>query len=201
MKQILVFIFDGYADWEPAYVHVQLNVSATGYAVKTIGLDRVLRMSMGGLRVTPNFIVVDYPWDAGLLLLTGGTARLEWKNDAVLSVVWELVRCHIPVAAIYNVVNFLVENGFLDQRRHTGNTLSSLKSQVPHYKGEAYFVEAETVCDNGILTANGFGVLELAKEILRLLKSRLEQELAEWYAWNKFGLYSSGHKGRTPSGL
>ena len=40
MKQILVFIFDGYADWEPAYVCAQLNAPATGYAVKTIGLDR-----------------------------------------------------------------------------------------------------------------------------------------------------------------
>ena len=124
-----------------------------------------------------------------------------WKNDAVLPVVRELVRCHIPVAAICNAVNFLAENGFLDQRRHTGNTLPFLKSQAPHYKGEAYFVEAEAVCDNGILTANGFGALELAKEILRLLKFRSEQELAEWYAWNKFGLYSPGHKGRTPSGL
>lgn len=113
-------------------------------------------------------------------------------------VVRELVRCHIPVAAICNAVNFLAENGFLDQRRHTGNTLPFLKSQAPHYKGEAYFVEAEAVCDNGILTANGFGALELAKEILRLLKFRSEQELAEWYAWNKFGLYSPGHKGAYP---
>ena len=137
----------------------------------------------------------------GLDGLTGGTAWLERKNDAVLPVVRELVRCHIPVAAICNAVNFLAENGFLDQRRHTGNTLPFLKSQAPHYKGEAYFVEAEAVCDNGILTANGFGALELAKEILRLLKFRSEQELAEWYAWNKFGLYSPGHKGRTPSGL
>ena len=37
MKQILVFIFDGYADWEPAYVCAQLNAPGTGYAVKTIG--------------------------------------------------------------------------------------------------------------------------------------------------------------------
>ena len=171
MKQILVFIFDGYADWEPAYVCAQLNAPATGYAVKTIGLDRAPKVSMGGFRVTPDFTVADYPRDAGLLLLTGGTAWLERKNDAVLPVVRELVRCHIPVAAICNAVNFLAENGFLDQRRHTGNTLPFLKSQAPHYKGEAYFVEAEAVCDNGILTANGFGALELAKEILRLLGS------------------------------
>ena len=164
MKQILVFIFDGYADWEPAYVCAQLNAPGTGYAVKTIGLDRAPKVSMGGFRVTPDFTVADYPRDAGLLLLTGGTAWLERKNDAVLPVVRELVRCHIPVAAICNAVNFLAENGFLDQRRHTGNTLPFLKSQAPHYKGEAYFVEAEAVCDNGILTANGFGALELAKE-------------------------------------
>ena len=114
MKQILVFIFDGYADWEPAYVCAQLNAPGTGYAVKTIGLDRAPKVSMGGFRVTPDFTVADYPRDAGLLLLTGGTAWLERKNDAVLPVVRELVRCHIPVAAICNAVNFLAENGFLD---------------------------------------------------------------------------------------
>ena len=68
MKQILVFIFDGYADWEPAYVCAQLNAPATGYAVKTIGLDRAPKVSMGGFRVTPDFTVADYPRDAGLLL-------------------------------------------------------------------------------------------------------------------------------------
>lgn len=47
MKQILVFIFDGYADWEPAYVCAQLNAPGTGYAVKTIGLDRAPKVSMG----------------------------------------------------------------------------------------------------------------------------------------------------------
>ena len=50
MKQILVFIFDGYADWEPAYVCAQLNAPGTGYAVKTIGLDRAPKVSMGGFR-------------------------------------------------------------------------------------------------------------------------------------------------------
>ena len=55
MKQILVFIFDGYADWEPAYVCAQLNAPGTGYAVKTIGLDRAPKVSMGGFRVTPDF--------------------------------------------------------------------------------------------------------------------------------------------------
>ena len=49
MKQILVFIFDGYADWEPAYVCAQLNAPATGYAVKTIGLDRGAQGVYGGL--------------------------------------------------------------------------------------------------------------------------------------------------------
>ena len=79
MKQILVFIFDGYADWEPAYVCAQLNAPGTGYAVKTIGLDRAPKVSMGGFRVTPDFTVADYPRDAGLLLLTGGKMTLSCR--------------------------------------------------------------------------------------------------------------------------
>ena len=34
-KEILVFIFDGYADWEPAYVCAELNSSDTDYVVRT----------------------------------------------------------------------------------------------------------------------------------------------------------------------
>ena len=30
-KEILVFIFNGYADWEPAYVCAELNSSDTDY--------------------------------------------------------------------------------------------------------------------------------------------------------------------------
>ena len=83
MKQILVFIFDGYADWEPAYVCAQLNAPGTGYAVKTIGLDRAPKVSMGGFRVTPDFTVADYPRDAGLLLLTAG--QRGWSGKMTLS--------------------------------------------------------------------------------------------------------------------
>ena len=34
-KEILVFIFNGYADWEPAYVCAELNSSDTDYIVRT----------------------------------------------------------------------------------------------------------------------------------------------------------------------
>ncbi|MFQ7450424.1 MAG: DJ-1/PfpI family protein [Flavonifractor plautii] len=129
------------------------------------------------------------------LLLTGGTAWLERKNDAVLPVVRELVRCHIPVAAICNAVNFLAENGFLDQRRHTGNTLPFLKSQAPHYKGRHISLRRRRFVTTAFLPPTDSERWSWQKRYCGSLKFRSEQELAEWYAWNKFGLYSPGHKG------
>lgn len=79
-QEILVFIFDGYADWEPAFVCAELNSPETQYTVKTISLDLSPKVSMGGFRVIPDYSVTDYPKDFALLILTGGYAWLEQKT-------------------------------------------------------------------------------------------------------------------------
>ena len=38
-NDILVYVFDGYADWEPAYVCSELNRQDSPFQVKTISLD------------------------------------------------------------------------------------------------------------------------------------------------------------------
>lgn len=48
-KEVLVFIFDGYADWESAFVCAELS-TASDYVVKTVGVDKTPVMSMGGFR-------------------------------------------------------------------------------------------------------------------------------------------------------
>ena len=45
-KEVLVFIFDGYADWESAYVCAELNDPETEYIVKTLSLDKQEKISM-----------------------------------------------------------------------------------------------------------------------------------------------------------
>lgn len=79
----------------------------------------------------------------------------ENKNDGVKPVVEYAVEHHIPVGAICNAANFMAENGYLDNIKHSGNTLEYMKSQAPHYKGDNNFIEKQAVCDSGIITANG----------------------------------------------
>ncbi len=37
-KQVLIFIFDSYADWEPAYLSSELNSTETEYVVVVVKL-------------------------------------------------------------------------------------------------------------------------------------------------------------------
>lgn len=86
-KEILVFIFNGYADWEPAYVCAELNSSDTDYIVRTISLDKNPKVSMGGFHVLPDYSIADYPANFSLLILAGGKAWAEQKNNEVLPLV------------------------------------------------------------------------------------------------------------------
>lgn len=190
-KEVLVFIFDGYADWECSYVCAELNSPETEYIVKTISLDKEPKTSMGGFRVLPDYGVGDFPVDFAMLILSGGYAWMKQLNNAILPVVEHAIKKQIPVGAICNAPNFLAENGYLNEIKHSGNTLAFMKSQAPHYRGDQHFVEQQAVCDASVVTANGSAALEFAKEILLLLKVKPEQEILEWYQLHKTGLYQS----------
>ena len=188
-KEILVFIFDGYADWESAYICAELNSPQTDYIVKTISLDKEPKLSMGGFRVIPDYSVSDYPEKFGMLLLIGGYDWMKQKNNAVQPVVKYAVQQNIPVAAICNAANFMAENGHLDMIRHTGNTLEFMKEQAPNYKGDGNFIEKQAVCDCAIITANGTAALEFAKEIMLYLNIKTAPQIDEWYKSHKLGFY------------
>ena len=190
-KEVLVFIFDGYADWESAYICSELNAPETEYAVKTLSLDKEPKISMGGFQVLPDYSVADFPADFGMLILIGGYAWMKQLNNAVLPVVEYAIKSQIPVGAICNATNFLAENGYLNQIKHSGNTLEFMKAQAPHYRGEQHFVEKQAVCASNVVTANGSASLEFAKEILMLMKAKPETAVLEWYNLNKFGHYRS----------
>ncbi len=188
-KEVLVFIFDGYADWESAYVCAELNDPETEYTVKTLSLDKQEKISMAGFKVLPDYSVEDFPKEFSLLLLTGGYAWMQQLNDAVLPVVKYAVARNIPVAAICNAANFMAQQGYLDQIAHSGNTVSFMQQQAPQYKGADRFLEKQAVSDKNIITANGSATLEFAQEILLLLKAKPEAEILNWYKMHKDGYY------------
>lgn len=173
MKKVLVFITDGYADWEPALVAAELNKPEIGLVVKSVALDKQPKKSMGGFSVLPDY-ALDEPLfqdgDVAMLILSGGTGWHEEKNHKAAALVDAALERNIPVAAICDAVTFLASRGYLDSVRHTGNTLAYLQHKAPNYKGQDFFEERQAVTDGNFITANGTGQLEFAREIMAKLK-------------------------------
>lgn len=188
-KEVLTFIFDGYADWESAYICSELNKEDTEYVIKTISVDNKQKISMAGFRVTPDYSVNDYPSNFEALLLLGGDAWFEHKNDMIKPVVKYAVEKNILVAAICGATIFMGQEGYLDHIKHTSNTLEFLKDQAPSYKGDSNYIEKQAVCDGNIITANGTASLEFAREIMKKLNVKSEEMINKWYKFNKEGFY------------
>lgn len=190
-KEILTFIFDGYADWESAYICSELNGAETDYVIKTLSFNKEPKVSMGGFHTIPDYSINDYPKKFAMLLLIGGNAWMEKKNNNVKPIVDYALEHNIPVAAICGATFFMGENGYLDNRKHTSNTLDFLKLQSPNYKGESNYIEKQAVSDGNVITANGTATLEFAKEIMIHLKAKPIEDINKWYEFNKNGFYKS----------
>src|SRR5688500_8636548 len=82
-RMCYMFVFDGYADWEPSLAIVGLH-KFTDFAVKTFSKDGKPVRSMGGLLVTPDASLEQvFPNDVDLLLLPGGDAWDEGGNQEI----------------------------------------------------------------------------------------------------------------------
>ncbi|WP_028544448.1 type 1 glutamine amidotransferase family protein [Paenibacillus taiwanensis] len=191
MRKVLLFITDGFSDWEASYVTAEINKPSTGYCVKTIAIDAEPKTSMGGLRVLPDYILPTYVPDAdvAMLIIPGGTGWREKQNQQASILVDFCFSQAIPVAAICDATTFLGRYGFLDQHKHTSNSLAYLQEAAPDYKGEQHYIEAQSVRDRDVITANGTAAVEFTKHILELLQVYKDEQLEEWYTIFKHGLY------------
>ena len=185
----MVFITDGFADWEASYVTAELNKPGTGFQVQTIAIDKNPKVSMGGLTVLPDYDLKDFSFNLefSMLIIPGGTEWREKKNHQVEKLVSFCFEHNIPVAAICDATTFLGNYGFLDQNKHTGNSLPYLKEGAPNYRGDENYIEAQSVSDGCLITANGSGALEFSRDILEKLDVLKGKELEEWYDLFKIG--------------
>jgi putative intracellular protease/amidase len=165
-SQIAVLVFDGFADWEPAFALTglrrwgKLPVTTVGYGVDPI-------TSMGGIRVLPDLAITDLQIDmARLFLMPGGDAWLQDKPPEPLrNVLNRLEGRGIPIAAICAATTALARMGFFRNRRHTSNGKDFLNRHAPGYESAAHYVDQLAVRDRGVITASGLGAVEFAKEI------------------------------------
>ncbi len=173
-----VFVFDGFADWEPASALAELR-RTFGFATRTFALSREPVVSMGGLRVVPDAAVADFePASADILILPGGESWMAGERLEITAAVRAMASAGRPVAAICAATLALAHAGLLDDRLHTSNGAGFIEKYVPGYTGASFYRAAPAVSDRGVITASGVAPIAFAAEIFRLMAPEREQHIA-----------------------
>lgn len=195
MKQeVLFLLLNDYADWEGAFLSASLNAgvmpgSEIKYIAKTLAptLDAV--HSLGGFRTLPDYSFQTMPADYAALILIGG---MQWQSPEaaqVVPLVQDALQRGKIVGAICNAASFMCAHGFLNDVKHTGNTLPQLKLWGgEQYTNEAGYQEKQAVSDKNIVTANGTGYLEFSRELLLLLQADTPDRIEASYDFHKNGM-------------
>lgn len=189
VSAVHLLVFDGFADWEPAYALAEVRRSG-GIPVMTVGFTAAPVRSMGGLSVVPDRALEDVdPRSVRLLLLPGGDLwEGSYPRAGLESLLREVLARGIPIAAICGATLGLARTGLLNERSHTSNEPAYLH-QIPEYTGASRYVDALAVRDRGVITANGLGPVEFAREIFEELDVFSPADRSVWYHLFKHGRF------------
>jgi putative intracellular protease/amidase len=186
-KKCYLFVFDGYADWEPALAIAMLN-TYSDFSIHTFSIDGSPVESMGGVEVTPqtSLAAID-PDSIDLLILPGGEAWADTGNEQITPLVKKLADRKGNIAAICDATVFMARHGYLNATWHTSNGPQYLSEKVSSYRGEQWYENLPAVVHDNIITANGAGMIEFAIEILKQQRVMDEETIDK-----VFDLYKSG---------
>jgi putative intracellular protease/amidase len=185
-RMCYLFVFEGYADWEPAIVIAGLH-KFTDFSVKTFSVDGKPVRSAGNLAVTPEVSMAQvFPNDVDLLILPGGDAWDKGKNSEIQPLLNSILDQNRMVAAICGATGFLGEHGYLDEVRHTSNHLEQYLAKVaPHYKGQSNYVKEHAVKGGNLITANGTASVPFAEIIFEHFGLFEYEGLSFWFQFFK----------------
>lgn len=196
MKEILYVLLDKYAAHEMVFLSQAINDGEMGPRECPKFINKVVAHSMepvtsiSGTRILPDYTFANMPDDYAALVLIGGHG---WRDDSLTEDVLPIVKDAIVngriVGAICNAASWMAKQGFLNNIRHTGNGIQQLKLWGgDSYTGMSCYVNEQAVRDGNIVTANGSGYLEFAKELLLLLENDTQEMTERYYHFNKQGL-------------
>ncbi|WP_238916370.1 type 1 glutamine amidotransferase family protein [Clostridium sp. YIM B02555] len=180
-NEVLILLTEQWNDWEASYAIAVLN-SFSDYEVKTIAVDDMPKKSMGGINASVDCIINDYQSfnNLAMVILPGGLSWEENDYDEIAEFIKKIMKLQIPVAAICGATTFLCKHGLLNNVKHTGDNLELFTNQEG-YMGEAFYIPAQVVVDNKVITANETAAVQFAYEIFKLLEIDNEEELKQWY--------------------
>jgi len=189
-KYIFVFLFNGFSDWEIAYLSPEIKKSKE-FDLIYFSADGSPVTSMGGLRIVPDVSLKEIQAEkVNMLILPGGTAWEKDENCELDVLVNTLFDGGKTIAAICAATTYLGKQGFLDHLKHTSNDLYYLKQIAPQYSGEIHYINRLAVTDKNIITAKGIAPIEFAREIFTSIKLRKKQDIEKWFQLFKNGVWS-----------
>lgn len=194
-NEVLYLLLNNYADHEPVFLATAISCEERGmkenpkYINKTVAPTLNPVRSCGGFQTLPDYSFATMPDEYAALILIGGYGWLDdKKTDKVVPIVKTTIEKGIIVGAICNAASFLAKHGFLNNIKHTGNGLEQLKLWGGNnYTNQAEYINEQAVSDKRIVTANGTGELEFAKELLLLLENDTPEQIEMFYRFNKEG--------------
>lgn len=194
-NEILYLLLDNYADHESVFLASAINCDENGIRKNPKYINKVVTptltpiRSCGGFQTLPDYSFDTMPEEYAALILIGGYGWLDDKtSDKVIPIVKKAIEKGIVVGAICNAASFLAKHGFLNNIKHTGNGLEQLKLWGGNnYTNQAGYINEQAVSDKRIVTANGTGELEFAKELLLLLENDTSEQIEMFYHFNKEG--------------
>jgi putative intracellular protease/amidase len=188
LKTIAVLIFDGFADWEPAFALTGLRRWGKREVV-TVSYAKHVVKSMGGLHVLPDRLLQDLTVDdTQLLILPGGDQWLEsYPAHEVDEVLTTFEARGVTIAGICAATTALARAGLFRERRHTNNGKAFLLKHAPGYETPDSYIDTLAIRDRGVISANGLGAIEFAREIFAELGVLSEADLKTYEEMYRHG--------------
>lgn len=192
-KKAYLYVFHTMSDWEYGHLIAELNTGRyfkkdiPPLNIMTIGTTKETVTTMGGLKIRPELSLNQCTFNkADLLILPGGFTWGEKTQHRILERIGKALETGTIVAAICGATEALANMGYLNNRKHTSNSMDYLKTVCPNYKGENFHEEdlLATTSDN-LITASGIAPLEFAREVLQKLEVLSPETLNSWYQLNK----------------
>lgn len=193
-NEILYILLPDYAAHEVVYL--SQAIASDEYALKEHPkyVNRVVAPTMepvrsiGGFRTLPDYSLDTMPDDYAALVLIGGFGWSTPVADRVEPIVRQAVGKGRIVGAICNGASVMARCGLLNDIQHTGNGLEQPRLWgAGNYTNPEGYVHQQAVSDRRIVTANGSGTLEFARELLMLLENDTPERIEMYYQFNRQG--------------
>ena len=192
-RTVFIYLFDGYSDWEIAYLTPELRkrdeVQLVYFSTDGMPVESLGGMFVGSLKTISQIDIK--PTD--MLLLPGGTIWEQHKDGALVALINQCKAQGSFIAAICGSTVFLANMGILDSIKHTSNALHYLKWFAPYYKGEANYVDKHVVVDNQIITATGTAPIEFAREVIKAMGLNEDTGLNSWFKFFRCDIFKNIH--------